>query len=79
VALERSTSPHFVTALTAETETTGAYDALVPPSSSFHQEFASVGQGIRVQIIVDWVFWFALICALYWVLGSVGRKARKSS
>jgi hypothetical protein len=54
-------------------------DALVPPSPSYHQEFASVGQAIRVQIIVDWLFWFALICALYWLLGRLGRKARQPS
>jgi hypothetical protein len=55
-----------------------ASDAFVRPSPPPH-EFASVGEGLRMQIIVDWIFWFAVMYALYWLFRRFGRKARNSS
>jgi hypothetical protein len=40
--------------------------ALFPPSAS-QRQFDLVGDVLRVQIIVDWAFWFALMWALYWL------------
>ena len=34
---------------------------------------ASIGGGIALQIAVDFVFWFALMCALYWLFRRLQR------
>jgi hypothetical protein len=45
----------------------------VPPKPNL----ASLGEDLTVQLLVDWVFWFAVVCLLYWLFGWLGRKVRK--
>jgi hypothetical protein len=49
-----------------------ASDALVPPKPSPHQ-FEAVGEGLRMAMFVDWIFWFALICGIYFLITRLGR------
>lgn len=44
-----------------------ASDALVPPKPYPHQ-FAAVGEGLRTQIFVDWIFWFVVMYLIYFVV-----------
>jgi len=55
-----------------------ASDAFVQPSSP-DQGFAAVGTGLRVQVIVDWVLWCVLLCAIYALLHKLWQKLRTSS
>lgn len=51
-----------------------ASNVFVPPSHSPH-EFDAVADGLKVQIVVDWVFWLAVICGLYVLFARFGRKS----
>ena len=55
-----------------------ASDVFVQPSSP-SQGFAAVGTGLRVQVIVDWLLWFVLLCALYALLHKLWQKFGRSS
>jgi hypothetical protein len=48
-----------------------AAEILAPPS---HSAFSGVGSGLRVQFIVDWLFWLTLMCLLYWFFRRLHRR-----
>jgi NADH:ubiquinone oxidoreductase subunit 3 (subunit A) len=39
--------------------------------------FSSPAIGIVVQVAVDWVFWFALMCIVYWLIRRREPKPEK--
>ena len=45
---------------------------LVPPRP-FPHAFGAVGDGLRMQVFVDWVFWFALMWLVYFAVTTVGQ------
>jgi hypothetical protein len=54
-----------------------ASKVLVHPKPSPH-EFEAVGQGLRVQMFVDWFFWFVLMCVLYRVTTKLSHRSQKA-
>jgi hypothetical protein len=54
-----------------------ASKVLVHPKPS-PQEFEAVGQGLRVQMFVDWLFWFVLMCVLYRVTTKLSHRSQKA-
>lgn len=48
-----------------------ALDALVPPNLPPHQ-FEAVGEGLRMAMFVDWIFWFSVICGIYFLITRLG-------
>ena len=47
-------------------------EALAKPDS--RPDFAKLGPMFRTQLFVDWVFWFALLCGIYFLITRVGRR-----
>ncbi len=47
--------------------------ALVP-RRAYPEQFQSFAQDLRIQMAVDWVFWFLLMWAVYLLLTRVGRS-----
>jgi hypothetical protein len=45
---------------------------------SSHGMFGSIGGRLALQIAIDLVFWFVLICGLCWLFRSRQRKSAKS-
>ena len=54
-----------------------ASHVLVSPSSRSPHEFAGVGEMLRMQIVVDWLFWFALLCLGYFVFTKMSQKLKE--
>jgi hypothetical protein len=50
-------------------------DALVPPKPSPNQ-LEAVGEGLRMQMFVDWIFWFAVMLAIYLMVTALGRRLK---
>jgi hypothetical protein len=50
-----------------------ASEVLIPPRPVPHA-FEAVGDGLRMQMFVDWVFWFALMWLIYFAATRVGRS-----
>jgi len=49
-----------------------ASDVLVPPRP-YPNQLAAVGDGLRMQMSVDWIFWFGVICGTYFLVTKLGR------
>ena len=47
--------------------------ALVPPRP---QDFGGVGDKLGMQMLVDWIFWFAVMCGIYFLLSKLGGKSK---
>jgi|HubBroStandDraft_6_1064221.scaffolds.fasta_scaffold20042_2 hypothetical protein len=54
-----------------------ALKVLVHPKPSPH-EFEAVGQGLRLQMFVDWLFWFGLMWVLYRVTTKLSHRSQKA-
>jgi hypothetical protein len=53
-----------------------ASEVLVPPRA-FPHALGAVGDGLRVQMFVDWVFWFAVLYLVYFVIRKLFRSLAK--
>ena len=51
--------------------------ALVP-ARSYPQQIGSFAEDLRIQILVDWIFWFLLMWAVTAVLSKLWRRAAKA-
>ncbi len=50
-----------------------ASHALVPPKP---QDW--LGDQLRIQIFVDRIFWFAVMCGIYFLVAKLGRKSKSA-
>jgi hypothetical protein len=50
-------------------------DASCPPRP-FPNQLEAVGEGLRMQMFVDWIFWLAVLCLIYFLGAKVGRKLK---
>jgi hypothetical protein len=53
-----------------------ASKVLVSPKP-FPHAFGALGDGLRMQMFVDWVFWFALMWLVYFAVTKLGRLLTK--
>jgi hypothetical protein len=49
--------------------------AWVPINNRSPHEFEGIGEIARTQILVDWLFWFAVLYAAYKIYMRIGRKS----
>lgn len=54
-----------------------ASEILIRPRP-FPHEFAAVGDGLRMQMLVDWIFWFAVMYLIFFLAKRVLRSLTKS-
>ncbi len=54
-----------------------ASEVLVPPRP-FPHAFEAVGDGLRTQMFVDWIFWFAVMYLIYFLVKRGFRLLTKS-
>ena len=52
-------------------------DALVPPKP-YPNQLEAVGEGLRMQMFVDWIFWFAVMCGIYFLVAKLGGKSKSA-
>jgi len=50
-------------------------EAIFPARHSAGEFAAGLGQTLRLQMFVDWVFWFAVMWLLYLLFARLGRKS----